>query len=259
MTHLGADRSPHERNDMRGLVAKRSPDIAAPIRATLAVALALWLAAFPARAETVEVAPGVQVTKRSYPAPINEQPFFGFVVKDAAQREADEKFVTALTQATGSREKAFLETTARGWKAISTGNAAEAARRFNQAFLVGSEQSSLYHGMAIVAMIRFNDPDFADELFSVARRQPGPLKALNADYGRVLLIAKRPRDAQPVLEQAVIDAPDFGDAWSNLAQARLQNGDRAAACVAAGEAGKRHPSANASRDLATLMTSAKCQ
>ena len=49
---------------------------------------------------------------------------------------------------------------------------------------------------------------------------------LNADYGRVLLIAKRPKDAQPVLEQAVKDTPDFGDAWVNLAHARLQNGDR---------------------------------
>ena len=36
----------------------------------------------PAAAETVEVAPGVQVTKRTYAAPINEQPFFGFAVKN---------------------------------------------------------------------------------------------------------------------------------------------------------------------------------
>ena len=36
----------------------------------------------PAAAETVEVAPGVQVTKRTYAASINEQPFFGFAVKN---------------------------------------------------------------------------------------------------------------------------------------------------------------------------------
>src|SRR3978361_1388118 len=79
--------------------------------------------AHPAAAETVEVAPGVQVTKRTYSAPANEQPFYGFIVKDAAQRAADERFVTAVIQATGSREKAFDETTNRGWRAIAAGNA----------------------------------------------------------------------------------------------------------------------------------------
>ena len=38
-----------------------------------------------AAAEMVEVAPGVQVTKRSYTAPVNEQPFFGFAAKSAEQ------------------------------------------------------------------------------------------------------------------------------------------------------------------------------
>ena len=89
---------------------------------------------------------------------------------------------------------------------------------------------------------RFSDLDAADELFRIALKQPNPMKALNADYGRFLLIAKRPRDAQPVLEQAVKEAPDFTDAWTNLAWARFQNGDPAAACAAAEEAAKQRPS-----------------
>ena len=104
-------------------------------------------------------------------------------------------------------------------------------------------RARVYHGFAAVAQIRFRDTDFADELFRIARKQPNPLKSLNADYGRVLLIAKRPREAQPVLEQAVKDTPDFRDAWTNLAWARLQNGDPAAACVAADEAARQRPSA----------------
>ena len=52
-----------------------------------------------AAAETVEVAPGVQVTKRTYTAPINEQPFFGFAAKDSAQQAADANFVNAIIQA----------------------------------------------------------------------------------------------------------------------------------------------------------------
>jgi Tfp pilus assembly protein PilF len=221
--------------------------------------LAALASARPALAETVEVAPGVQVTKKTYSAPTNEQPFFGFVVKNSAQRAVDESFLKAVTEAVGTREKAFDETTKRGWSAISSGNVAEAAKRFNQAFLLALEQSGVYHGFAAVAQIRFNDTDFADELFRIACKQPNPLKTLNADYGRVLLIAKRPREAQPVLEQAVKDTPDFGDAWTNLAWARLQNGDRAAACLAADEAAKQRPSSNANTDLTVLRSSAQCK
>jgi len=221
--------------------------------------LALLLPAGIATAQTVEVAPGVQVTKKTFSAPVNEQPFFGFADKTPEQRSADERFVTALVQAVGSRQKASDEAIKRGWNAISSGNVAEAAQRFNQAFLLAPEQSGVYHGFAAVAQIRFNDAAFAEELFKIARKQPNPAKTLNADYGRSLLIAKRPRDAQPVLEQAVIDTPDFGDAWSNLAFARIQNGDRAAACAAAEEATKRNPSANASRDLALFKSNAQCK
>jgi Tfp pilus assembly protein PilF len=226
------------------------------IRAAAFVTLA---STFPAAAETVEVAPGVQVTKRTYTGPANEQPFFGFAAKSPEQKAEDEKFVSAIIGATGSREKAFDETTMRGWRAINTGKIKEAAVRFNQAFLILPEQSRVYHGFAVVAQARFNDLDAADELFRVALERPNPVKALKADYGRFLLVAKRPRDAQSVLEQAVKDAPDFGDAWTNLAWARFQNGDAAAACVAAEEAAKHRPSNNSMGDLTAVRNVAQCK
>jgi Tfp pilus assembly protein PilF len=151
-----------------------------------------------------------------------------------------------MIEAVGTREKAFEEASNRGWRALGKNNAAEAAQRFNQAFLLAPEQSRVYHGFAAVVQIRFRDAGFAEELFRMARKQPNPLKTLNADYGRVVLIAKRPLEAQPVLEQAVKDTPDFGDAWTNLAWARLQNRDSTAACAAADEAARQRPSRNAS-------------
>ena len=123
----------------------------------------------------------------------------------------------------------------------------EAAQRFNQAFLISPEQSAVYQGFAAVTQARFKDPDATEELFRVALKQPHPMKALNADFGRFLLIAKRPRDAQPVLEQAVKDAPDFADAWTNLAWARFQNGDPAAGTAAAGEPPPQRPAAQSAR------------
>ena len=217
------------------------------------------VAALPASAETVEVAPGVQVTKRSYKAPTNEQPFFGFAAKNAEDKAADEKFVSAIVAATGSRGKAFEEITMRGWRALNTGKIHEAAVRFNQAFLISPEESAVYHGFAVVSQFRFNDFEASDELFQIALKQPDPVKALRADYGRMLLIAKRPRDAEPVLEQAVKDAPEFGDAWTNLAVARFQNGNAQAACAAAEEASKRRPSNNSGDDLRTVKNLAQCK
>ena len=228
------------------------------LRVYAAALVAALLLALPARAETVEVAPGVQVTKRTYNTPLNEQPFYGFVAKDAAQREADEKFVNSMVAATGSREKAFDEATTRAWRAVIAGKAAEALVRFNQAWLIQPEPSAVYHGMAVAVLMRHADPVAAEELFDIARKQPKPLKMLNADYGRFLLVAKRPVEARKALEQAVIDTPDVGDAWSNLAQARLQNGNRDAACAAANEATARRPSATALKELKVLRVSAKC-
>ncbi len=225
----------------------------------LAVICALIFLAGPASAETVEVAPGVQVTKKTFSGPSNEQPFFGFVAKNAEQKAADEKFVRAMLDAVGTREKAFEEATKRGWRAISKGNAGEAAQRFNQAYLLAPEQSGVYHSFAVIAQMRFRDNDFADEMFRIARKQPNPLKSLNADYGKMLLIARRPREAQEVLEQAVKDTPDFRDAWTNLAWARLQNGDPVAACAAADEAVKQRPSGNSNTDLTALRSSAQCK
>jgi len=230
--------------------------LAQTVRAVAFVTLASTL---PAAAETVEVVPGVQVTKRTYAASVNEQPFFGFAAKSSEQKAEDEKFVSAMIGATGSREKAFEEATKRAWIAMQAGKVREAALRFNQAFLVSPEQSSVYHGFAVIAQVRFSDLDAADELFKIALKQPNPVKALKADYGRLLLIAKRPRDAQEVLDQAVKEAPDFSDAWTNLAWARFQNGDPAAACAAAEEAAKKRPSNNSLSDLTAVRSVAQCK
>lgn len=211
-----------------------------------------------AQAETVEVAPGVQVTKTTFDAPADEQPFYGFTAKTAGPRAADEKLLPDLIAAAGSREQAFEAVTLRGWKAIQGGRAIEAAKRFNQAWLLMPERSAVYHGLAMVAQIRFNDLAFADELFRQAYKQPHPLKMLNSDYGRLLLMQKRYRDAQPVLEKAVVDTADFGDAWAYLAFAKLQNGDKVGACTDAAEARKRKPSRSTVRDLAHIEKDAQC-
>jgi Tfp pilus assembly protein PilF len=219
------------------------------------LALALVL---PAMAETVEVAPGVRVTKKTYSVPSNEQPFFGFVIKTQAQIAADEKLTSEIAQLSVSRERILSETLKRGWAALTSGDLVTAGRRFNQAYLLNPSESGIYHAFAALVQTRFNDREYADELFQVALKQPHPAETLRADYGRFLMIVKRPVEARPVLEQAVIDAPKFGNAWSNLAFARLQTGDQPGACTAAAQAEKLVNFDNVKSDLALLKREAHC-
>ncbi|WP_072373484.1 tetratricopeptide repeat protein [Hyphomicrobium sp. NDB2Meth4] len=211
-----------------------------------------------AAAATIEVAPGVHVTKTTFPAPINQQPFYGFAELTPHQRAANEEFVAKASQAAGSREKAFEETIRRAWNALLSGNFSEATKRFNQSYLIDPGQSQVFHGLGLIAFERFRNAAFADELLRIARARPNPAKLLNADYGRFLLLAGRPQDAEPVLEQAVVDAPNFATAWSNLAWARLHNGKTKAACAAAMKAEELSPPPNVSSDLAMLRSSAGC-
>jgi predicted Zn-dependent protease len=204
-----------------------------------------------------EVAPGVRVTWKTFPAPVNEAPFYGFVDKSLTLRRADDVFVSIAVDMSGSSAAAFEAAAADGWQAIAANDMAEAGRHFNRAWLISPEQSQIFHGFAVLAAARFNDTEFAEELFRIARRQPGKLETLNTDYGRMLLTAKRPLDAEPVLEQAVKDAPAFANAWSNLAIARLQNGDAGGACLAADKAGKLQDAGN-DMDIKRIRREARC-
>ncbi len=221
-------------------------------------ALGLLLQFEAARAEMVEVAPGVNVTRKSFQAPVNEQPFFRFSEKAPQLRDADEQFVAEVIKAAGSRESAFHAAAHRGWQAIAANDFALAAKRFNQASLFAPEQSEIFHGFAIVVAARFNDAAIAEELFLLARKQPAPLPSLNADYGRVLLTVHRPQDAEPVLEQAVKDVPKFGSAWSNLGIARAFNGHDSGACAAADQAEKLENPPNVISDIQWIRRKAQC-
>ena len=158
------------------------------------------------------------------------------------QQAADANFVNAIIQAAGTREKAFEETTKRGWRAINAGRMREAAQRFNQAFLLSPEQSGVYQGFAAIAAGALQGPRCRGRTVQDRAQAAVSDEGAQRRLWPFPLIAKRPSDAQPVLEQAVKDAPDFADAWTNLAWARFQNGDPAAACAAAEEAAKQRPS-----------------
>ena len=106
-----------------------------------------------AAAETVEVAPGVQVTKRTYSAPTNEQPFFGFEVKNSEDKAADDKFVDAIVAATGNRMlMALHEVLNRARKDVVWGTLRKALLRPERREYYSSE-----HGRVVEAILN-RDP-----------------------------------------------------------------------------------------------------
>ena len=223
-----------------------------------AVLAAHGLLSAPARAETVEVAPGVTVTKKIFGGPDSEAPFYGFADKSPMLRQAEDIFISLALQTYGSRAKAFEHLAGLGWAALEADDFKLAGTRFNQAALFGPAQSQIFHGFAVIGYTYFNDPQFADELFKVASKQPGALANLNADYGHFLLAANRPGDAEPVLEQAVKDTPEAGDAWTDLGLARLQNHNPGGACLAADQAEKLRHATHAHTSIRWIWREAKC-
>jgi Tfp pilus assembly protein PilF len=226
------------------------------------VPLLIWLLAVTgpalAQAPKAKIAPGINVSRKTYRVTDNEAPFFNFAEKNEAQKASDKKLVDAVLERVPDRARAAGTAIGAGMRAfLSDNDIATAAKRFNQAYLLDPQHSSVFHGFALVAAARFNDFDYADELFRLAARMKTPALSLKADHGRMLLIAGRPAEAKPLLEQAVRDTPDWAVPRMNLAWAVLQTGDRAEACRLVAQV-KGQDLESVERDLALFKQKAGC-
>ncbi len=216
------------------------------------------LIASSAAADQIEIGDGVYVSRKSYRAPANEQPFYGFIKKSPPQLEADKTLTEQITKKGYSKSYAFNRAMLNGWRAVGSGKLDLAARRFNQAYLIDPSQSAIFQAFAVVAHLRFRDDDYAEELFSTGARMNNRPPGYMADYGRFMLVIGKPREALPILEEAVRDFPSNPTAWSNLAFARLKDGQRDRACDAINKSARLKPPANVAGDLKILVAKAKC-
>ena len=95
-------------------------------------------------------------------------------------------------------------------------------------------------------------------IFGIALKQPGALANLNADYGHMLLATNRSKEAELVMEQAIKDTPEAGDAWTDLGLARLRNHNPAGACLAADQADTLAHAVHAHTSTRWIWREAKC-
>lgn len=106
-------------------------------------------------------------------------PKYGSVQKNTAQLAADEKFVASMdARYKSDRSKASADTSAYGWQLLRQGNAQDAMRRFNDAWLLNSKNGTALWGMAA---IQSGTPGSVDalQLFSEAE----PLVGDDVDFG----------------------------------------------------------------------------
>lgn len=82
----------------------------------------------------------------------NALPMYGgtTVVKTPFQMESDEKFIQKGVENSGTRERACLEVLKIGWAVLQQGDALNAMKRFNQAWLLDPSNPDVFKGFAAV-------------------------------------------------------------------------------------------------------------
>ncbi|MBS0550211.1 MAG: hypothetical protein JSR24_20835 [Proteobacteria bacterium] len=190
--------------------------------------------------------------------PPNELPMYGGIAKTPAMIAADKKFIADIEAKGESRTSASDKEVALGWRYfIERQDAATAMKRFNQAWLLDQNNGDAYHGMAIVVFQRDNDASASELLFKRALAAPRSAPNAGVDYGRFLLMQKRPRDAVLVLEQAVRRPGVAPDAQALLALTYRDLGDWPKSCAAAKAVRPVQPVLKAEID--TVLQDRKCR
>src|SRR5262245_61502737 len=78
--------------------------------------------------------------------PVNEIPMYGGLPKNECQLYADKTFMAWAVRTAGSPEKASAQSVQAGWRAMSEHDWRVAMRRFNQAWLLDSDNPDVYWG-----------------------------------------------------------------------------------------------------------------
>jgi len=133
---------------------------------------------------------------------ISLQPKYGGQAKNDAQQAADEKFIVSIdSQYKGDRKKAAEDVATRGWQLLRQGNAPDAMRRFNQAWLLDSSNGTALWGMAAfeAGSGKLNE---SLTLFAEAARIVGGDIDFSADYAKALGIAGAQTRNESMLKDA---------------------------------------------------------
>ena len=82
--------------------------------------------------------------------PTNELPMYGGVEKNAEEKAADDKFVQCIIENLGSKEKGSDDAAICGWQYFYQNDPVTAMKRFNQAWLLNTNNAQAYWGFGVI-------------------------------------------------------------------------------------------------------------
>lgn len=171
----------------------------------------------------------------SEPTPINEQPMYGNLPKDAAMMKADERFIAGVLQMGYTREVESGHSIDSGWHSFNKGDHSTAMKRFNQAWLLDPENGDAYYGFALITAVRDRDPDDIEKFFQIAFEKNNASVAAHVDFGRFLWTQERYDESLENLHMALQLEPSAFNARARISFVQYKLGNFADAC----EWGKR--------------------
>jgi thioredoxin-like negative regulator of GroEL len=171
----------------------------------------------------------IAVAQTRYPP--NEMPMYGGIEKTPAMKEADAQFIAEAIKIGGTRQAAAAQLADRGFAAFMAGDYRGAMRRLNQAWLLDNQQAGAYHGFALVVLSRDNDIAGATAMFTQAVGLPSARPGTFGDFGRFLMMTKRPAEARPILERGRAMDAENADIAALLTLAYLDTGANEQGCT----------------------------
>ncbi len=116
----------------------------------------------------------------------NLLPKYGNLPKTEWQKEADAAFIKATDEEYhGDRNKASMDTAARGWQYLRAGDLEDAMRRFNQAWLLNNNNGVALWGMAAIEASS-GEFDESLKLFAEAEKFVGSEINFSVDYAKAV-------------------------------------------------------------------------
>jgi len=91
--------------------------------------------------------------------PMNELPMYGGKAKSTALLKKDQQFLDWATREFGSRELASEDAASRGWHSYYVNDLSTSIKRFNQAWLLNSDNAQAYWGFGLIMGRRASQGD----------------------------------------------------------------------------------------------------
>jgi tetratricopeptide (TPR) repeat protein len=132
----------------------------------------------------------------------NLLPKYGDLPKTEWQKEAGAKFISAMDEKYhGDRNKASMDTAVRGWQYLAAGDRSNAMRRFNQAWLLNSNNGNALWGMAAIeaSIGKFDD---SLKLFAEAEKFVGDDINFSVDHAKAIGMAGAAQNDDALLKDA---------------------------------------------------------